>query len=58
MVKDNKQYNPTKVYNRRIVRSILRATNIRRNGFHRVSKCVHNDFAVFHKHEELEQLTK
>lgn len=52
MVKNNKDYNPTPVYNRRMVRTIMRHTAIRFGGYHNVSKRMHNSFDINHKHIE------
>lgn len=42
-----KEYEPVPFYNRKLVRSILRAKAEKKHGFHRVSAQVHDAFEVF-----------
>lgn len=37
MTKEQKNYNPTPVYNRKYARGVIRAQVIKRNGYHNVS---------------------
>lgn len=52
MTKNSKDYKPTPVYIRRLVRGILKKVNVDKNGYHRVNKLMHIDFEHFHKHRE------
>lgn len=52
MTKNQNNYKPVPVYNRKLVRAILKKVNQNKNGQHKVSKMMHIDFSRFHKHEE------
>lgn len=52
MVKNNKDYNPTPVYDRKMVRAIMKKSIVKANGQHKVSRLMHLNFAKLHKHEE------
>lgn len=52
MVNENKglEYNPTPVYDRKLIRSVMRSKIEKRNGFHNVNKKLHDGFR---KYQEL-----
>jgi hypothetical protein len=52
MTKEQKNYNPTPVYNRRWARIVLRNQIIKRNGYHNVSKAMSDMFKSMHNREE------
>ena len=51
MVNENqgKVYNPVPHYNRKLLRSVIRAECIRRNGFHKVSRLMSVNFENIRK---------
>jgi hypothetical protein len=53
MTKEQKNYNPTPVYNRRWARIVLRNQMIKRNGYHNVSELMAKEFKRMHNHEEV-----